>query len=92
VDSVLEEVKRLRQMSQSQPTKEKAMTKPETNYTFWIETKTGEEIYWDGLTKRQAEAMYAATLKSDPLSLKRWGWGAVEESKLTYLPLTGETA
>jgi len=31
-------------------------------------------------------------LKSDPLSLKRWGWGAVEESKLTYLPLTGETA
>jgi len=29
------------------------MTKPETNYTFWIETKTGEEIYWDGLTKRQ---------------------------------------
>jgi hypothetical protein len=66
-------------------------TTKETNYTFWIETKTGEEIYWDGLTKRQAEAMYAATLKSDPLSLKRWGWGAVEESKLTYLPLNAAT-
>jgi len=66
-------------------------TTKETNYTFWIETKTGEEIYWDGLTKRQAEAMYAATLKSDPLSLKRWGWGAVEESKLAYLPLNAAT-
>jgi hypothetical protein len=79
-------------MSQSQPTKEKAMTKPETNYTFWIETTTGEETYWDRLTKRQAEAMYNATQKSVPVNLKRWGWGAVEELKLGYLPLTGETA
>ena len=30
------------------------MTKPETNYTFWIETNTGEEIYWDRLSKRSS--------------------------------------
>jgi hypothetical protein len=36
--------------------------------------------------------MYNATQKSVPVNLKRWGWGAVEELKLGYLPLTGETA
>jgi hypothetical protein len=67
-------------------------TKQETNYTFWIETNTGEEIYWDRLSKRQAEVMFATTQKSCPFNLKRWGWGACEELKWADLPLTGETA
>lgn len=66
-------------------------TTKETNYTFWIETSTGEEIYWDRLSKRQAEVMYNATQKSVPVNLKRWGWGASEALKWADLPLNAAT-
>lgn len=61
------------------------------NYTFWIETDTGEETYWDRLTKRQAEALFKTTNKNAPRNLKRWGWGASEELKWADLPLNAAT-
>ncbi len=60
-------------------------------YTFWIETDTGEQTYWHRLTKRQAQAMFNATQKSLPHTLKRWGWGASEELKWADLPLDAAT-
>lgn len=66
-------------------------TKPSTNYTFWIETNTGEETYWHRLTKRQAEAMFNTTQKTCPPNLKRWGWGPSEELKWADLPLNAAT-
>ena len=67
------------------------MTKPETNYTFWIETNTGEETYWDRLTKRQAEAMFKTTNDNAPPNLKRWGWGESKDLRWADLPLNAAT-
>lgn len=51
------------------------------SYYFWIEMESGERLErleWRGLTKRQAEIMYACTSRRSPSQIKRFGW---EEAK-----------
>ena len=57
------------------------------NYTFWVETTTGEETHWTHLTKTQARNMFAYTQASTPHNLKRWGWGEAQDLRFADLPL-----
>ena len=58
------------------------------NYTFWVETTTGEETHWTHLTRTQARNMYAYTQASQPHNLKRWGWGEATDLRWADKPLT----
>ena len=44
-----------------------------TYYRFYIETESGESLWWDGLTKKQARDMYAYTDAHQPSNAVRYG-------------------
>lgn len=43
-------------------------------YVFFIISGDGQELRWPGLTKRQAQSMYAWTRDASPLDVSRYGW------------------
>ena len=45
-------------------------------YTFWLEFEDGRRLEWNGLTQRQAIAMYQHTDKNLSIHtpVKRYGW------------------
>ena len=57
-------------------------------YTFWLETRGGERLYWRGLNLRQAKEMYTRTAKHTPDNIERWGWGPAEDLRWADQPLT----
>lgn len=63
-------------------------TQTNDTYTFWLETDSGERLYWRGLNLRQAKEMYARTDKRTPDNLKRWGWGPTADLRWADKPLT----
>lgn len=45
-----------------------------TYYRFYIETESGESLWWTGLSRKQARDMYAYTSAHQPSNAVRYGW------------------
>lgn len=50
------------------------MTTQKPKYVFYIETKDGQEVRWEPLSKTLALNMYNLTDKKLPMNVKTYGW------------------
>ena len=49
-------------------------TPESSKYRFYIETTSGELVWWSGLSQTVAKAMYRYTDKTMPSNVTRCGW------------------
>lgn len=49
-------------------------TPESSKYRFYVVTRSGEEVEWTGLSKKQARDMYAYTSAHQPSDVTRFGW------------------